>query len=133
MIRDDIPPITEAQAEALDYLHYTAEKYSLSVNFKKGDIQYISNTSIFHARNGYTDSEKNRYVLNGLVEGLQMGGIHSIFSLKFHLFTYRRHLLRLWLRPDNAWDTPEPLKDLWDKLYVNEREEHFPLEPTLRH
>lgn len=65
MIRDDIPPITEAQAEALDYLHYTAEKYSLSVNFKKGDIQYISNTSIFHARNGYTDSDKNKYVQNG--------------------------------------------------------------------
>jgi hypothetical protein len=79
MIRDDIPPITEAQAEALDYLHYTAEKYSLSVNFKKGDIQYISNTSIFHARNGYTDSEKNRYVYNSLVEGLQRGGIHSLF------------------------------------------------------
>ncbi|KAI8344315.1 hypothetical protein BC941DRAFT_458381 [Chlamydoabsidia padenii] len=102
--RDDLPPITEAQAEALDYLHYTAEKYSLSVNFKKGDIQYISNTSIFHARNGYTDSEKNR-----------------------------RHLLRLWLRPENAWETPGPLKELWNKLYVNEREEHFPLEPTLRH
>lgn len=60
LFRDDIPPITEAQAEALDYLHYTAEKYSLSVNFKKGDIQYISNTSIFHARNSYSDSVQKR-------------------------------------------------------------------------
>lgn len=60
LYRDDIPPITEAQAEALDYLHYTAEKYSLSINFKKGDIQYISNTSIFHARNSYSDSAEKR-------------------------------------------------------------------------
>jgi Taurine catabolism dioxygenase TauD, TfdA family len=58
--RDDIPPITEAQAEALDALHYIAEKYNLGIDFKKGDIQYINNLSIFHARDGYTDSEHNQ-------------------------------------------------------------------------
>ena len=58
--REDIPPITEAQAEALDTLHYTAEKYNLGVDFQKGDIQYINNLSIFHARDGYTDSEHNQ-------------------------------------------------------------------------
>lgn len=57
--REDIPPITEAQAEALDALHFTAEKVNLGVDFQKGDIQYINNLSIFHARDGYTDSEKN--------------------------------------------------------------------------
>lgn len=57
--REDIPPITEAQAEALDALHFTAEKYNLGIDFKKGDIQYINNLSIFHARDGYTDSPKN--------------------------------------------------------------------------
>jgi hypothetical protein len=41
-------------------LHYTAEKYSLGVDFQKGDIQYINNLSIFHARDGYTDSEHNQ-------------------------------------------------------------------------
>ncbi|KAI9309649.1 hypothetical protein BJ944DRAFT_226638 [Cunninghamella echinulata] len=102
--RTDIPPITEAQAEALDYLHYTAEKYNLGVDFKKGDIQYINNLSIFHARDSYIDSEKNQ-----------------------------RHLLRLWLHPDNAWRIPKELKGIWDKLYFNEREEEFPLEPTIRH
>ena len=33
-----IPPITEAQAEALDALHFLAEKYSLALDFQKGDI-----------------------------------------------------------------------------------------------
>jgi alpha-ketoglutarate-dependent taurine dioxygenase len=53
---DDIPPITEAQAEALDAIHFKAEEYSVALNFQKGDIQYINNLSIFHARDGFTDA-----------------------------------------------------------------------------
>jgi hypothetical protein len=51
-----IPPITEAQAEALDAIHFLAEKYNLGLNFQKGDIQYINNLSIFHARDGFVDT-----------------------------------------------------------------------------
>ncbi|KAG6823572.1 hypothetical protein H0H93_003401, partial [Arthromyces matolae] len=46
----DIPPISEAQAEALDAIHFLGEKYNLGLNFQKGDIQYINNLAIFHAR-----------------------------------------------------------------------------------
>ena len=56
----EIPPITEAQAEALDALHFLAEKYSLGLNFQKGDIQYINNLSVFHARDGFKDDAKQR-------------------------------------------------------------------------
>jgi hypothetical protein len=52
----DIPPITEAQAEALDALHFAAERYAASLDFHKGDIQYVNNLSIFHARAGFKDS-----------------------------------------------------------------------------
>jgi Taurine catabolism dioxygenase TauD, TfdA family len=52
----DIPPITEAQAEALDAIHFQAEKYCIGLNFQKGDIQYINNLSLFHARDGFTDA-----------------------------------------------------------------------------
>ncbi|KAF9892091.1 hypothetical protein FE257_002497 [Aspergillus nanangensis] len=51
----NIPPITEAQAEALDALHFLAEEHSASLDFQKGDIQYINNLSVFHARNGFRD------------------------------------------------------------------------------
>ncbi|KAL4933191.1 uncharacterized protein BDV17DRAFT_279021 [Aspergillus undulatus] len=34
-----LPPITEAQTEALDALHYLAEKSAVSLDFHKGDIQ----------------------------------------------------------------------------------------------
>lgn len=54
--------------------------------------------------------------------------------LKLNIFD-RRHLVRLWLRdPEFAWETPEPLQELWDRLYkdVTEEEQVFPLEPRIR-
>ncbi|KAJ5883607.1 uncharacterized protein N7473_010493 [Penicillium subrubescens] len=102
----NIPPISEAQAEALDALHFLAEKHRASLGFQKGDVQYVNNLSIFHARNGFKDQPGKE-----------------------------RHLLRLWLRdPVNAWPTPEPLQDRWDAVYkdVAEEEQVFPLEPALR-
>jgi hypothetical protein len=50
-----LPPITEAQAEALDALHFLGERFSVSTDFEKGDIQYVNNVAIFHARDGFTD------------------------------------------------------------------------------
>lgn len=52
-----IPPITEEQAEALDALHFLAEKFSLTLDFQEGDVQYVNNLSIFHARDAFTDTQ----------------------------------------------------------------------------
>ena len=51
-----IPPITEAQAEALDALHFLAERFHVGLDFRQGDIQYVNNLSIFHARDGFKDT-----------------------------------------------------------------------------
>ncbi|KAG9505147.1 hypothetical protein J7337_002113 [Fusarium musae] len=102
----DIPPISEAQAEALDALHFLGDKLSVSTNFAKGDMQFINNLAVFHARDAFTDSP-----------------------------TQQRHLLRLWLRdPENAWETPEPLRERWAELYegVTPDAQVFPLEPYIR-
>lgn len=56
----DIPPITEAQAEALDALHFTAEKSAVALHFQAGDIQFVNNLSIFHARGSFTDSAEKQ-------------------------------------------------------------------------
>lgn len=61
-----IPPISEAQAEALDTLHFLAEEHRASLGFQKGDIQYVNNLSIFHARNGFTDGPGQEYVSHPL-------------------------------------------------------------------
>ncbi|KAF2761605.1 Clavaminate synthase-like protein [Pseudovirgaria hyperparasitica] len=102
----EIPPITEAQAEALDTLHYLAEKHAVSLDFRQGDIQFANNLSIFHARDGFKDTPEQQ-----------------------------RHLIRLWLRdPEYAWETPAANQPRWDKLYkgVTPEAQVFPLEPRVR-
>lgn len=56
----EIPPITEAQAEALDTLHFLAEKHAVSLDFRQGDVQYVNNLSIFHARDAFTDTPEHQ-------------------------------------------------------------------------
>ncbi|KAI1354611.1 TfdA family taurine catabolism dioxygenase TauD [Xylaria sp. FL0043] len=101
-----IPTITEAQAEALDTLHYLGERFCVNTDFQKGDMQYINNLAIFHARDGFTDTPEKH-----------------------------RHLLRLWLRdPENAWETPYAHRQRWDELYkgITEESQVLPLEPYIR-
>ncbi|KAK7941017.1 Clavaminate synthase-like protein [Apiospora aurea] len=102
----DIPPISEAQADALDTLHFLGDKFCVKTDFQKGDMQYVNNLAVFHARNGFTDSPGKK-----------------------------RHLLRLWLRdPENAWETPEVLRPRWAQLYdgITPESQVFPLEPYIR-
>ncbi|OAQ64729.1 taurine catabolism dioxygenase [Pochonia chlamydosporia 170] len=102
----NIPAITEAQAEALDAVHFTAEKHALALEFRPGDIQFVNNLSIFHARGGFRDSAKNQ-----------------------------RHLIRLWLRDEELhWATPTALQSRWDRVYedVTAENQVFPLEPSIR-
>lgn len=56
----DIPPITEAQAEALDALHFAAEKHAVALEFQPGDIQFANNLSVFHARGAFRDSPEKQ-------------------------------------------------------------------------
>ena len=57
-----IPAITEAQAEALDTLQFVAERLSLALNFRKGDIQYINSLGLLHARDSFRDSPEKTWV-----------------------------------------------------------------------
>ncbi|ETW85383.1 hypothetical protein HETIRDRAFT_457310 [Heterobasidion irregulare TC 32-1] len=101
----NIPVISEAQAEALDAVHYLAEKFSLGLNFQKGDIQFINSLGLLHARDAFVDDPE-----------------------------HTRHLIRLWLRNDElAWKTPGPLEPIWKRLYsVGSDQQRFPLEPEIR-
>lgn len=56
----DIPPITEAQAEALDTLHFLGERFNLGLDFRQGDIQLVNNLALFHARDGFTDTAEQQ-------------------------------------------------------------------------
>lgn len=56
----DIPPITEAQAEALDAIHYLGERFNIGLDFRQGDVQFVNNLAIFHARDGFKDSAEEQ-------------------------------------------------------------------------
>ncbi|KAI0469651.1 TfdA family taurine catabolism dioxygenase TauD [Xylariaceae sp. FL0804] len=101
-----IPPITEAQAEALDALHFTGDRFCVNTEFRKGDMQFVNNLGLFHARDGFVNQGEKQ-----------------------------RHLLRLWLRdPENAWHTPDYLAPRWAQIYegITPEAEVFPLEPFVR-
>lgn len=99
--------LTAAQAEALDALHFLADELHISMKLRKGDIQFINNLAVLHARRDYVDDEERR-----------------------------RHLLRLWMRdPENAWATPEEMRGRWSLIYGEEASngpQVFPLEAATR-
>jgi alpha-ketoglutarate-dependent taurine dioxygenase len=51
----NIPPITEAQAEALDALHFIGRDNALKISFERGDFQFLNNLNLLHAREGFKD------------------------------------------------------------------------------
>lgn len=55
-----IPPITEAQAEALDALHFLGERFNVELDFQQGDIQFVNNLAVFHARDGFKDTPEQQ-------------------------------------------------------------------------
>jgi alpha-ketoglutarate-dependent taurine dioxygenase len=42
-------------------MHFLGEKYNLGLNFQKGDIQYVNNLGVFHARDAFTDQTGKEY------------------------------------------------------------------------
>ena len=79
-----IPPLSDAQLEALTVLEEYCHRYALHMILEKGDIQFLTNTHIFHARTAYKDHAPPQP---------------------------RRHLMRLWLATpegEGGWKLPFP-------------------------
>ena len=83
--RPEVPRLSEAQAEAIDLLHEIAEELSFEMSFRPGDIQFVNNHVIYHARRGFEDDAAD-------------GG---------------RLLLRLWMAVPNSRALPDGHEILW--------------------
>jgi hypothetical protein len=53
-----IPPMTEAQWEAMDLLHQVAEELCMEMVLEPGDMQFINNHVIYHARSAFEDDPR---------------------------------------------------------------------------
>lgn len=102
-----IPSLTEAQAEALDAVHYAADAHQLKVTMEQGDIRFINNMGILHGREAFSD-----------------GGTDLS----------KRHLLRLWLHnKDKVWTLPPALEIAWARVFDDdERLTRWHIEPHSR-
>lgn len=81
-----VPRLTPAQWEALDLLHEVAEELCYRMRLSPGDMQFLNNHVIYHARDAFTDDPASGRV---------------------------RRLYRLWLAMANSRPLPEDHVVLW--------------------
>jgi hypothetical protein len=84
--RSEVPRLSAEQAEALDLLHELAEELCLEMSFAPGDIQFVNNHVIYHARTAFEDDPAQ---------------------------CADRLLLRLWMAVPNSRALPEDHAVLW--------------------
>ena len=108
----ELPLHSETQKAALDLFDRLSESpdFRLDMAFEPGDIQFLHNHQILHARAGFEDwPEVER----------------------------RRHLLRLWLCPENGRPLPDSMIERYLTIEIGDRggiiggstELNVPLEP----
>ncbi|KAI0107584.1 Clavaminate synthase-like protein [Nemania sp. FL0031] len=79
---DTMPHLTPIQHEALDFVQGAAHRFERHLRMKPGDLTFINNFGLLHAREGFEDSQDSV-----------------------------RYLVRLWLRnAELAWSLPLPLE-----------------------
>jgi len=112
----ELPPLTEAQAEALDAIHFTAAKHQLKIAYGRGDMHFVNNLALLHSR-----------------ESFRNGGPQN----------QQRHLMRLWVTDADGdagiekvgagkWRIPEKMRKITGEAYhtLEPEEEVFPMEVT---
>ncbi|KAK6335780.1 hypothetical protein TWF730_003157 [Orbilia blumenaviensis] len=106
---EDTPqPLTLLQAEALDSVHFTAERHSIRVQLQKGDIQFMNNLAVVHSREEFRDAS--------IGEGAE-----------------RRHLIRAFIKnQERAYRLPHHLDGAFSEIYPDDipsSEYNFRIDP----
>ena len=86
----EVPRVSDRQWQALDLLAEIAEEQCLEMSFAPGDIQFVNNHVVYHARSAFED---------GSAEAAGKDG--------------GRLLLRLWLAMPNSRALPAGHEVLW--------------------
>ena len=81
----EVPRVSDRQWQALDLLAEIAEEQCLEMSFAPGDIQFVNNHVIYHARSAFEDDDEG----------------------------HGRLLLRLWLSMPNSRALPGDHEVLW--------------------
>lgn len=92
----ELPKLTEQQIAALDLFDELTEstEFRLDMSFEPGDIQFLHNHQILHARSDFEDYPE---------------------------IERRRHLLRLWLCPENGRPLPDSMLERYLDIRIGDR------------
>lgn len=92
-----IPGLTEAQAEALDAVHFIAKKHEIKPRMERGDIRFVNNLGLLHRREAFENVQGSK----------------------------PRHLVRIWLNNDEGmcWNLPRPLRLAWARVFDDDFED----------
>ncbi|KAK3501992.1 hypothetical protein B0T13DRAFT_217460 [Neurospora crassa] len=89
-LSSSIPSLTTSHLQALEILSELATRHRLMLDTRPGDILFINNWALLHARDSYKDPK----------DGLG------------------RHLVRLWLRDSElGWKVPESMRVPWEAAF----------------
>ena len=98
------PKPSARQVAALDVVQQLADKYCLCLDMVPGDIAFINNLGILHAREEFSDTPENT-----------------------------RYLVRMWLKnKQQAWELPRTLQRGNDRTYDETAEEIWNILPAPR-
>jgi hypothetical protein len=96
-----MPKVSDKQMYAMHAIQDLATRFSAQLDREQGDIQFINNLSIMHAREAYQGT-------NGKAS--------------------TRHLLRMFLRdPENAWEKPSRCRTNFDDPFTPGRHQELPI------
>lgn len=96
-----MPGVTKKQMHAMHAVEELAKRFCMKLDRKQGDIQFVNNLSILHARGAYRGS-------NGKPS--------------------TRHLLRMFLRDaDNAWEKPLRYRNNFEDPFTKGRPQNLPV------
>lgn len=89
-VESTVPALTASRIEALKVFGSLATKHRLRLDTRAGDMVFINNLALLHAREPYVDAKEGP----------------------------GRHLVRLWLRnPALAWNIPKPMRVPWEAAF----------------
>jgi hypothetical protein len=95
-----MPQLSVDQLHALDVVEGLAKRFCVKLNRQQGDIQFINNLSIMHARSAYGNNGRRS----------------------------TRHLLRMFLRdPENEWEKPARFSNNFDDPFTPGRHQELPV------
>ncbi|KAL1837018.1 hypothetical protein VTJ49DRAFT_4387 [Mycothermus thermophilus] len=103
-----VPALTRPQLMALEVLSQLASTFRHRLDLQQGDMVFINNLALLHARDPYVDPEHGP----------------------------GRHLVRLWLRnPDLAWNIPSSMRVPWEAAFgsggLSTMKKTYPALPSL--